>query len=420
MKRSTTAAGSTSRPEFIGLIAGMMALNSLAIDVMLPALPNIGESLGVTDENQRQFVIAAYMIGFGIAQLAFGPVSDRFGRRKPLMVGFVVYIVAAFLAALAPNFTILLILRLIQGMGAASQRVVATSVVRDRFSGRDMAQVMSLAFMVFMALPVVAPGIGQVILLIGSWQDIFFFMAGLATLIGLWTFFRLPETLAPEHRRPLTTSAVTDGFRLVVTNRAAFFYGLCGMFLFGGMFGFISSSQQVYVDVYGLGPFFPIAFAITAAIMMGSNFLNAMIVQRLGQRRIAHTAVLLIILIAAVLTVWSHFDKPPLAAFFCLVTAIMFLYGLAPNNINSLSMEPLGEVAGTASSVFGFLQTVGGAVLGTVTAQAFDGTVFPVSFGFLGVAVLTLLGILVAEKGKLFGVGEQYRSGDRSAAVFAE
>jgi DHA1 family bicyclomycin/chloramphenicol resistance-like MFS transporter len=396
-----------------------MALNSLAIDVMLPALPNIGTGLGVTDPNQSQFVIAAYMIGFGLAQLAFGPLSDRFGRRPPLIVGFAIYIVAAVLAGLATNFTALLIFRLVQGMGAASQRVVATSIVRDRFSGRDMAQVMSLAVMVFMALPIVAPGIGQVILLIGTWQDIFFFMAGLAALIGLWTYFRLPETLAPEHRRPLTSSAVTDGFRLVVTNRAAFFYGLCSMFLFAGLFGFISSSEQVYVEVYGLGPLFPVAFAITAATMMGSNFLNAMIVQRLGQRRIAHTAVLLIIAIAAGLTVWSRFEQPPLAAFFCLITAIMFLYGLAPNNINSLSMEPLGDVAGTASSVFGFMQTVAGAILGTVTAQAFDGTVFPVCVTFLGAAVLTLFGILIAERGKLFGVGQQYR-GDHAAPVFAE
>jgi MFS transporter, DHA1 family, multidrug resistance protein len=418
MKRSTVTAGSTSRLEFIGLVAGMMALNSLAIDVMLPALPNIGQSLGVADENQRQFVVAAYMIGFGVAQLAFGPISDRFGRRKPLLVGFAIYIVAAFLAGLSPNFTILLLLRLIQGMGAASQRVVAMSVVRDRFSGRDMAQVMSLSFMVFMALPVVAPGIGQVILLIGSWQDIFFFMAVLATLIGVWTYFRLPETLAPDLRRPLTTSAVTDGFRLVVTNRAAFFYGLCGMFMFGGMFGFISSSQPVYVDIYHLGPYFPIAFALTASIMMGSNFLNAAIVQRLGQRRIAHTAVLLIIALAAALTLWSQFGTPPLVAFFCLITAIMFLYGFAPNNLNSLSMEPLGAVAGTASSVFGFMQTVGGALIGTVTAQAYDGTVGPVSLGFLVVNVLTLVGIIIAEKGKLFGVGEQYR--EHATPVFAE
>jgi len=418
MTTSSVAARAISRPEFIAQIAALMALNSLAIDVMLPALPNIGQSLGVTSENERQLVIAAYMIGFGVAQLGFGPVSDRYGRRAPLLFGIGIYVVAAFLAVFSPSLWVLLGLRLIQGVGAAATRVVAISAVRDRFAGRDMAQVMSLAFMVFMALPVVAPGIGQLLLFAGSWHYIFIFMSLLAIVIGLWSYFRMPETLAPEHRRPLSLSAVTDGFRIVISNRAAFFYGLCGMFLFGGMFGYISSAQQIYVEIYGLGPYFPLAFAVMAMLMMGSNYLNAAIVQRLGQRRIAHTAVLGIIGFSAILTIWTHFGQPPFLAFFVLVLATLLLYGFAPNNLNSLSMEPLGEVAGTASSVFGFLQTVGGAVIGSYTGQHFDGTVGPVATGFLVVGLLTLVGILIAEKGRLFGVGEKYRQ--HSEPVFAE
>ena len=420
MTISTVAARGISRAEFIGLIASLMALNSLAIDVMLPALPYIGTSLGVGNENERQLVIAAYMISFGVFQLVFGPLTDRFGRRAPLLVGIAIYVVAAACAVFAPNFYVLLALRALQGLGAAATRVVATSAVRDRFSGRDMAQVMSLAFMVFMALPVVAPTIGQLFLFVGSWHYIFIFMGVLATVIGIWTYFRLPETMAPENRRPLSVSVVTDGFRIVVTNRAAFFYGLAPMLLFGGMFGYISSAQQIFVDIYGLGPLFPVAFAIMAALMMGSNFLNAAIVQRLGQRRIAHTAVLLIIFFALALVIWGHFTLPPLAAFFCLVTAILFLYGFGPNNLNSLSMEPLGEVAGTASSVFGFMQTVGGALIGSYTGQHFDGTVTPVATGFFAVGVLTMVCIIIAEKGKLFGVGEQYKGSTPLSCTFAE
>jgi DHA1 family bicyclomycin/chloramphenicol resistance-like MFS transporter len=418
MTISTVAARATSRTEFIGLIAGLMALNSLAIDVMLPALPYIGTSLGVANENERQLVIAAYMVSFGAFQLMFGPISDRFGRRAPLLVGMVIYVVAAFLAVFSPNFAVLLALRALQGLGAAATRVVAISLVRDRFAGRDMAQVMSLAFMVFMALPIVAPAIGQAFLLVGSWHYIFVFMGGLASVIGIWAYFRLPETLTAAHQRPLSISSVTDGFRIVLSNRVAFFYGLAPMLMFGGMFGYISSAQQVFVDIYGLGPLFPLAFAIMAALMMGSNFLNATIVHRLGQRRIAHTAVLLTIGFALVLVVWGHITLPPLAAFFCLVTAILFLYGFAPNNFNSLSMEPLGEVAGTASSVFGFLQTVGGAIIGSYTGQHFDGTITPVATGFLVVGLLTLGAVLIAEKGKLFGVGEQYQQ--RDGPIFAE
>jgi DHA1 family bicyclomycin/chloramphenicol resistance-like MFS transporter len=211
---------------------------------------------------------------------------------------------------------------------------------------------------------------------------------------------------------------VTDGFRIVVSNRAAFFYGISGALLFGGMFGYISSAQQIFVDIYGLGPLFPVAFAVMAALMMVSNFLNASIVQRFGQRRIAHTALLLIIGFALILTLWSHFERPPLWAFFGLLTAILFLYGFAPNNINSLSMEPLGEVAGTAASVFGFLQTVGGALIGSYTGQHFDGTVGPVVTGYLVMGLLTLGCALIAEKGRLFGVGEKYQR--HKAPVFAE
>ena len=418
MSTSKTAARVISRPEFIALVAGLMALNSLAIDVMLPALPYLGQSLGVANENERQLVIAAYMIVFGVAQLFFGPLADRFGRRTPLLVGIGIYVVAAFAAMFSPNFAVLLALRALQGLGAAATRVIAISAVRDRFAGRDMAQVMSLAFMVFMALPIVAPGIGQVILLGASWQFIFLFMAVLASVIGAWAYFRMPETLAPEFRRPLSVKAISDGFRLVVSNRTAFFYGLCSGLLFGGMFGYISSAEQVFVDIYGLGAYFPLAFAVMATLMMGSNFLNASIVQRFGMRRIAHTALLLIIVFAGTLTLWAHFGSPPFFGFIALATAILFLYGFAPNNLNSLSMEPLGEVAGTASSVFGFIQTVGGAIIGSITGQHFNGTVEPVALGFLSVAVLTLGCVLVAERGRLFGIGERYR--DRVAPAFAE
>jgi len=423
MSTSKVTARVISRPEFIALVAALMATNSLAIDVMLPALPYVGQSLGVPSENERQLVIASYMIVFGIAQLFFGPLADRYGRRGPLLVGIGIYVVAAFLAMFSPTFGVLLALRGLQGLGAAATRVIAISAVRDRFAGRDMAQVMSLAFMVFMALPIVAPGIGQVILLGASWHFIFLFMAVMATVIGIWAYLRLPETLAPEYRRPLSVKAITGGFRLVVSNRTAFFYGLCGGLLFGGMFGYISSSQQLFVDIYGLGPLFPLAFAVMAALMMGSNFLNASIVQSFGMRRIAHTALLGIIGFAAVLTIWAqwvHPGNPPLVAFFILATLVLFLYGFAPNNLNSLSMEPLGAVAGTASSVFGFIQTVGGAIIGSITGQHFDGTVEPVALGFLIVGILTLVCVLIAERGRLFGIGEQYRDKEHPVVAFAE
>jgi DHA1 family bicyclomycin/chloramphenicol resistance-like MFS transporter len=408
MTTTTSAARDISRPEFIALLAAMMALNALAIDVMLPALPYMGEALGVANENERQFVIAAYMLGFGSAQLAFGPLSDRFGRRAPLLIGLLVYVICAFAAIFAPTFAVLLGLRFVQGLGAAGTRVITTSIVRDRFGGRAMAEVMSLIFMVFMAIPIIAPGIGQILLLSGPWQSIFIFMAGLATIFSLWAFFRLPETLDPANRRALTLAAVTEGFRIVFTNRMALSYGLAGMFLFGALFGFISTSQQIYVEVYGLGVYFPVAFAAMAGLMSISSFLNSRIVRTFGMRRLSHFALLVFTSVSALWLTFGALGFMPLWLFFPLFAVIMFMFGWAASNMNSLSMEPLGAVAGTASSVFGFIQTVGGALLGSFIGQQFDGTVVPVAAGYLVMGVLALTSVLIAEKGRLFGVGEEY------------
>jgi MFS transporter, DHA1 family, multidrug resistance protein len=410
---STTAfeARVLSRPEFIALVAALMALNALAIDVMLPALPYMGEALGISHENERQFVMGAYMLGFGAAQLVFGPLTDRFGRRAPLMVGLAIYIVCAFLATFAPNFAVLLALRFVQGLGAASTRVIATAVVRDRYAGREMAEIMSLTFMVFMAVPIIAPGIGQVLLLTGPWETIFIFMGGLATAVAVWAYMRLPETLSPEHRRPLRVATVIEGFRLVLTNRLAFLYGLSGMFLFSAMFGFISASQQIFVDIYGLGPYFPVAFAAMAGTMAVAQFVNARIVGRFGMRRLSHFALLVYLATAGIWVVLAALGPVPLPLFFGLFLLIQVAFGWQASNMNSLAMEPLGAVAGTAASVFGFFQTVGGALLGTIIGQQFDGTLLPNAAGYVIMGLMVLACVLIAENGKLFGVGKEYADG---------
>jgi DHA1 family bicyclomycin/chloramphenicol resistance-like MFS transporter len=397
-----------SRPEFIALMAALMALNALAIDVMLPALPTMGEALNVVRENDRQYVLSAYLLGFGIAQLFLGPISDRYGRRMPLLVGMAVYVVAAALAAFAPSFEILLLLRFIQGLGAASTRVVAQSVVRDRFNGRDMAEVMSLIFMVFMVVPVFAPAIGQLLLFSGHWQLIFLFMAGLAAAVAVWAYLRMDETLAAENRRPLKVSVIAEGFRLVFSNRSAFFYGISSMFVMGGLFGFINTAQQIYVDIYGLGAYFPVAFAFVAALMAVSSFLNSKIVGALGMRRVAHSALLVFTGLSGIWLALAYTGNLPFAAFMTVFTLIMFTFGLVGSNTTTLAMEPLGAVAGTASSVFGFLQTAGGAALGAAIGHVYDGTIVPVASGFFFLGFVAVLCVLVAEKGKLFGVGARY------------
>jgi DHA1 family bicyclomycin/chloramphenicol resistance-like MFS transporter len=390
------------RWEFIALCAALMALNALAIDIMLPGLQQMGAALGVENANHRQYIITAYILSFGIAQLAFGPVSDRFGRRGPLLVGLIIYIVSAIAASVAPDFATLLICRFMQGIGAAATRVISVSIIRDSFGGRRMAEIMSLVFMVFMAVPVVAPGFGQIIMIFLSWHWIFVAMGLGALAVTLWAYRRLPETLHPEYRRPYTWSAVMGGFFIVLSNRVALCYTLAGMATFGALFGFINSAQQVYVEIYGLGAWFPVVFAVIASLMAVSNYLNSRLVGAIGMRRLSQGALIAFIVVSTTWFVLSLAGPIPFPIFVTLFALDMMLFGLLGSNFNALAMEPLGHVAGTASSVLGFTQTFGGGVIGTIIGQMYDDTVMPLAAGFCGVSIVALLMVFIAERGKLF------------------
>ncbi|OCW58782.1 multidrug effflux MFS transporter [Hoeflea olei] len=395
------------RPQFIAIVASLMALNALAIDIMLPAFPNIAEGLGVDDANRVQFVLLSYIIGFGGAQLIFGPISDRFGRRKPLFVGIALYATCCIAGALAPSFEFLLLARFLQGIGAAATRVIALSVVRDTHSGRGMAATMSLVMMVFMVVPVFAPMMGQVIILGGEWHLIFIFMATVSLVVGFWAAMRLPETLKPERRRPLTIASIGQAFSIVLTNRIALFYTLATSFYFGSLFGFLNVAQPIYVEIYGLGEYFPIAFAAVAVVMAGSSFLNSRLVGRLGQRRLSHGALIAYLVLATILAGLTAMGPIPFWVFFGISLFMMPLFGFVGSNFNSLAMEPLGAIAGTASSTLGFAQTVGGGLVGAAIGQAYNGSVFPLAAGYALVSGIALVMVLIAEKGRLFGVGTQ-------------
>ncbi|WP_417425209.1 multidrug effflux MFS transporter [Hoeflea sp.] len=403
----STTIGGIGRAQFIAIIASLMALNALAIDIMLPAFPNIASELGVEDANRVQFVLLSYIIGFGGAQLFFGPISDRYGRRMPLFIGIGLYAICAIAGALAPNFEFLLLARLLQGVGAAATRVIAISVVRDTHSGRAMAATMSMVMMVFMVVPVFAPMIGQVIILAGEWHLIFVFMAVVSLLVGGWSMLRLPETLSDENRRPLTLKSVVQAFTTVLTNRVSLFYTLATAFYFGSLFSFLNVAQPIYVDLYGLGAYFPIAFAAVAVVMAGSSFVNARLVGRFGQRRLSHGALCGYLALAIVLAGLAAWGPVPFWLFFGISMLMMPLFGFVGSNFNSIAMEPLGAIAGTASSILGFAQTVGGGVVGALIGQAYDGSVLPLAVGYVLVSAISLLMVVIAEKGRLFGVGDQ-------------
>jgi DHA1 family bicyclomycin/chloramphenicol resistance-like MFS transporter len=405
--------------EFIALAAFLMAVNSLAIDIMLPALQQIGASLQVDNENHRQYVVSAYLIGFGAAQLFYGPLSDRFGRRIPLLIGLLIYVTSAFGIALVPSFAGLLALRFIQGLGSAATRVITISIVRDVYGGRQMAEAMSLIMMVFMIVPVIAPGTGQVIMLFSTWHMIFVFIGMMATLVAIWMFLRLPETLRPENVRPFTVKSVLSGFRIFLTNRVALCYTIASTFLFGALFGFINSAQQIYNTIYGLGVYTPLAFGGVALFMAFSSFVNSQFVGRFGMRKLSHFSLLAFMVLSFIWLMVQLFGPQPMPfpIFMALFALTMFQFGWIGSNFNSLAMEPLGHVAGTASSVLGFMSTVGGALIGAVIGQAYNGTATPMVAGYFGVSIIGLIFVLIAEKGKLFRPQNAPPSSDPSLAM---
>lgn len=396
------AAPGLSKFQFIALMAMLMAVNAISIDIMLPGLQEIGASLGVTDENHRQYVITAYLIGMGVAQLFFGPLSDRFGRKAPLLAGLGIYGVCAVAITIVPSFSALLALRFVQGIGAAATRVITVSIVRDVYGGRRMAEVMSLIMMVFMIVPVIAPSVGQLIMIFAEWHMIFVVIALFAFTMATLVVFRLQETLNPDHRRAFTPSVILSGFKIVLTNRLSLFYTLATSVILGALFGFINSAQQILVGVYGLGLWFPVVFAAFAGMMAVASFTNSQLVRRFGMRALSHAALLGFMLASFLWMAVSLYGPVPFPLFVVLYGAAMFQFGLIASNFNAMAMEPLGHVAGTASSVLGFTQTIGGGVIGAFIGQAFDGTATPLAIGYFTVAAIGVLFVLIAERGKLF------------------
>jgi DHA1 family bicyclomycin/chloramphenicol resistance-like MFS transporter len=396
---------SPSFVEFVALISFTMGLMSLSIDNLLPAFGAIQASFGIADANEMQLIISAYMIAFALMQIFYGPLSDIIGRRPALMIGLAVYGVGTVIAIFAQSFGLLLAARAIQGMGGAAIRVLVVAIVRDRYSGREMARVMSLIIMVFIVVPVFAPSIGSLFLWLGGWRLIFISMLALAALVVTGFALRMPETLHPEYRFPFTIRRILDGALQTVTTRVAVGYASAMGLTMGVLFGYLNSSQQIFqTEVYGLGPLFPLAFGAIAAVLGVASFVNAKFVRRLGMRRLSHFGICGFILVAAILlgSAVLFAGRPPLALFGPLLAASLFLMSLMMVNFNAMAMEPLGAVAGTASSVIGVYTSLAGAVLGLIIGQAFDGTVIPLGAGFLLLGVVGLLVVLWTERGRLF------------------
>lgn len=404
---SKTASSGSSRVgvgfvEFVVTIALLTAITAISIDIMLPVLPKIAADLSLASANDAQLVIGVFFLGFGISQIVFGSLSDTFGRRTVLLGGLLFLILSTFASVWASNLTTLLILRFAAGVGAAAVRITTIAMVRDCFGGREMARVMSYIMIIFMMIPLVAPFLGQLIDRYSNWHSIFIFIGVAGTLLYVWTLVRVRESMAVEERRPLSFASVTQAFGAVLTNRITCGYMIALTLFTAVICAYIVSVQQVFGEVYGMGEQLPLAFAGTSAGMALANFANGYFVRRFGMRRIAHSGILIFTAVSLLIVLIGIKATPPFVVTYLAICVLLIVFGVVMTNFTAISLEPMGHLAGTATSVTGFVSTTFGAVLGSLVGQMFNGTIQPLFISFVLLGSFTILSVLWAERGKLF------------------
>lgn len=390
--------------EFTAFLAMSMALAALGIDLMLPAFAEIRTDLGLPPASTALAgLVTTYFFGLAIGTVVYGPVSDRVGRRPTLAAGYAIYAVGALLSALAPSLVWLLAARFVWGLGAAGPRTITLAVVRDTFSGERMSRAMSLIMAVFVIVPVIAPTVGALATTVMSWRWLFASVLVATALVAVWGR-RLPETLAPEHRRELTAFEIARALKIVTAERRTIGTTLALTALYAGFLSYLGSSELIFAQVFDEAARFPQFFGLLAAVMGTSMLLNARIVGRIGTQRLAHGVLIIYVAVGGIFTAVavSTNGAPPLWAFMMMAGALLACHALLIPNLNTIAMEPMAAVAGTASAVIGAVQIAFGAALASILDRAFDGTVTPLALGFLTSGLAALLLTTWAERGRLF------------------
>ncbi len=392
-----TSAGATrSGAEFVALVALTTSLVAMSIDTMRPALGAMAGELGARDANDRQLVLSAFFLGLTVGQLIYGPLSDSSGRKPAVFLGLGLFIAGGLTCAMATGFELLLWARVLHGFGAAGPRVVAIAMVRDLHAGRGMARVMSFVTSVFILVPIVAPSVGQAILAIANWRAIFHVLVAVAVLDFLWLSLRQPETLARERRVAFSPAAILRAARETLTNRITLGYTLATGFVFGGFISYLTTSQQLFQEQYGLGRRFPLFFGVLALSLGIASIVNAKLVMRFGIRALSKRAVVAACALswAFLVAAWSLGGHPPLVLLMVYLVLCFFCNGLLFGNYNARALEPMGHIAGVASAVSGSMSSIVALMTGTVFGRAYDQTVIPLAAGF---AILLTAAMLVTE-----------------------
>ena len=378
--------------EFVILMAMMTSIIALSIDAMLPALPQIGQDLGVMEANNNQLILSLLFLGLALGQLIYGPISDSVGRKRPIYVGFVLFILGSLLAMFSTSFSLMLAGRFLQGVGAAGPRAVSMALVRDRFEGEAMAKVMSYVMTVFILVPMIAPAYGQLILNFSNWRWIFASYVLLAGISMFWFALRQPETLLLEQRKPFSLKRIILASKEVISHRIAISYTLAAGLISGAFLGYLNSSQQIFQGQYGLGQRFSLFFAIVALALGGASFVNAQLVMRFGMKRLAHLALstLMVLSFGALLLSLVQAGKPPLWQVMAYFLMAFFCVGILFGNLNAIAMQPLGHIAGVGSAIVGSFSSLISVPIGTYIGLSYNGTVTPMILGLAVLSALTL------------------------------
>jgi DHA1 family bicyclomycin/chloramphenicol resistance-like MFS transporter len=388
--------------EFVLMMASLMALHALAIDVMLPALAAMATELGVTGGNDRQLVIGVFLVSSGVFALFSGPLADRYGRRPVVLASLAGFVVTSLLAVLATTFSAMLLARIAQGVFSAGLMTLPAAILRDRFAGDRMARTQSMIAMVFMAVPMLAPLIGQGIMVLFGWRAIFAAMAILPALVAFWVWSRLPETLNPDFRQPIELGTIAGNMRLSLTLREATGYVLAGALVQATILGYINSSQQLIGEALGAGDWFPTIFGIMAAGMAMTNFVNSRIVERFGARRVSHSAMFVFLLVAVIHAGVALSGRETLTLFVVLMMVSMCMVSFMGGNFMSIAMQPFARIAGSAASAMAALRLVAGAAIGLAMGRAYDGSPVPLTLSMIALGTGIMLLILYSERGRMF------------------
>lgn len=391
--------------EFVALLAMMISIVALSTDVMLPGLDVIGRDLAVANPNDTQLVISSLFAGYAVGQMLAGPVSDSFGRKRVIYVGYAVFIGGCLLSAYASNFSVMLIGRVLQGLGAAAPRIVSIALVRDEYEGRAMARIMSFVMAVFVIVPAIAPAIGQGVLVVSGWRFMFGLLVAMAVISLVWFAWRQPETLSESARRDFSFGSIMSGIVEACRYRAAVGYTIAAGLIFGAFLGYLSSARQIFQVSFNTGQFFPLYFGVAALAIGAASVLNGTLVMRLGMRLLTQRALVSTTVISAVmlLPLWMMNGVPPLWLFMVWLLANFFCMGILFGNLNSLAMEPLGHMAGLGAALIGSLSTFIALPLGWGIGNSFSGGVMPLVGGFALAGGLSLLVMMWTEAGIVDG-----------------